>query len=442
MAAANVANDEIMAKNRRRWWLLLACLCAAGLVAGGWAWWADRRYKVAMDEIQLEILAGRYAIACRALEKLLSWKADTNGEIVYLLGSCEWARGRNRPAEEAWTRVVPGSAFSEKAIRGRLYLCRESGQLAAAEQLLNAAALDRRNDRTALRLLLVPIYSELGRIDEAKRLIEDRWERLNALGEGAFEPAIKLVLLHVEITLKSTPVDTIRAVLDAASRLAPDDDRVWLGRANLAIRTGAFDDAERWLDACQDRRPADIPVWRARLSWGLATNRISVVQSAVAHLPAAELKPAQLHMIDAWLASRRGDVETERRELERLLAADPADLSAIDRLAQLAEQHRQPEQAAELRRRKDEINRLRARYEKLYERRQPIRDALEMARLAERLGREFEARGFLTVAISDDSNDLDVQKDLERSSRRRATVADHGQTVPDVPAHQLDNRRE
>ena len=29
---------------------------------------------------------------------------------------------------------------------------------------------------------------------------------------------------------------------------------------------------------------------------------------------------------------------------------------------------------------------------------------LELARLAERLGREFDARGFLTVKISDDSH--------------------------------------
>ena len=86
--------------------------------------------------------------------------------------------------------------------------------------------------------------------------------------------------MHIELTLKPTPVETIRAFLDQAARLAPDDDRVWLGRANLAIRTGAYDEAERWLDACLRRRPDDVPVWRARLSWGIATNRIDVVKQA------------------------------------------------------------------------------------------------------------------------------------------------------------------
>ena len=192
-------------------------------------------------------------------------------------------------------------------------------------------------------------YEQLGRIDEAERLIEDRWEHLNAVGEGALEPAIKLLRLHIELTLKATPVETIRAVLDQAARLAPDDDRVWLGRANLAIRTGAYDEAERWLDACLRRRPEDVPVWRARLSWGIATNRLDVVEQAMTHLPAAESTPAQVH-----------------------------------RLKQV------------------ELDQLRARYWKLHERKQPIRDAVEMARLAERFGRIFEARVFLTLAISED----------------------------------------
>ena len=66
----------------------------------------------------------------------------------------------------------------------------------------------------------------------------------------------------------------------------------------------------------------------------MAANRIDVVEQALRHLPAATTTPAQLHRLKAWLSAHRGDVESERRELERLLAMDPADLTALDRLAQ------------------------------------------------------------------------------------------------------------
>ena len=92
-------------------------------------------------------------------------------------------------------------------------------------------------------------------------------------------------------------------------------------------------------------------------------------------------------------------------------------------MPRLAEKDGQPAQAAELRRKKAEIDRLQARYQKLYERKQPIRDAVEMAELAERLGRRFEARGFLTLAISDDPSRQDLRNVLERLSRPPAIVS-------------------
>jgi tetratricopeptide (TPR) repeat protein len=472
MSVSNAAQaDARTPKSPRRWWLLLASLCGAGLVAGGWAWWTDRRYKGAMEAIEAEIMAGNNAIACRDLDRLLSWKSDPTGGIVYLLGSCELARGRSQAAGEAWARVVPGSTFSQRAIRGRVRLFHESGQPAAAEELINDAARDPRYDPTAVRVLLVSIYSELGRIEEATRLIEGRWEHLNAAGEGALEPAIKLVRQHVEVTLKAAPAETIRAVLDQAARLAPDDDRVWLGRANLAIRTGAFDEAERWLDACQRRRPDDVPVWRGRLSWAIATNRREVVKQALTHMPAAEFNPAELYRLTAWLAARQGDAATERRELQLLIAIDPADVTALDRLAKLAEKDGQPAQnkvpqfregeaptepmvhsasqeprppksaehrfAAELVRKKSGIERMRTRYLKLHDRQQPLRDAVELARLAEQLGRRCEARGFLTVAIAHHPDRQDLKRDLARLSQPPQAIGPRGLTLADLVAYRL-----
>ena len=52
-------------------------------------------------------------------------------------------------------------------------------------------------------------------------------------------------------------------------------------------------------------------------------------------------------------------------------------------------------------------------YRKLHDRKQPIRDAKELARLSEQLGRRFEARAFLTIAVADDPGRKDLRQHLQ-----------------------------
>jgi enediyne biosynthesis protein E4 len=390
-----------------------------------------------MDEINAEVAAGRLGMAGRKLARLLAWKPDAD-EAAYLLGICERGRGRMREAAAAWARVAPGSAYSERAILARMSLFHDSGQLAAAEQFINDTAEDPRNVRSAVRVLLAPIYSQLGRLEEAERLIEARWEHLSETGEGTPDKAIVLIRLLIELKWKGIPVETVRGYLDQTGHAAPQDDRVWLGRANLAIRTGAFDEAEQWLNACLRARPEDIAVWRARLRWGVKSNRIDIVQKALTHLRAKEFTPAEIHRLKAWLSAQRGDIEAERRELERVVAADPADLAALDRLGQLSDQAGLRDRLAQVVGKKADIERMRERYIKLHDRNQPVRDAVEMAHLAEQLGSAFEARVFLTVAIGEDPDREDLRQDLQRVAKSPKMVAKPGQTLAELLA--LDPR--
>jgi enediyne biosynthesis protein E4 len=399
MSAVGVAKRPSTFVGRRGWWLVLALFIVAGLVWAGWAWWSARRYRNAMAEINAAMTAGRFGLAARNLDQILAWK-PVSDEAAYVLGLCEQARGRSREATAAWARISAGSDFTQRGILARLRLIHDTGRLAAAEKLILDAAGDPRNDATDLLVLLVPVYSQIGRSDEAEGLIEARWEHLKAMGRATPEQSIKLVRVHMDLTWKALSVESLRVYLDQVGRMAPDDDRIWLGRANLAIQTGANDDAKRWLDACRRRRPDDAAVWRATLDWGVATDQIKVVQEARKHLPTIESSPADVHRLAAWLCSRNGNVECERRELEGLLAAAPADLTAMNRLAQLAEKSGQPARVAELETRKAELDQLRTRYVKLYERTQHMRDAEEMAHLADRLGRNFEARVFRTLAAA------------------------------------------
>src|SRR5262249_14340923 len=148
-----------------------------------------------------------------------------------------------------------------------------------------ASVVDPRIESSSLHILLGPIYCHQGRLEEALRLIEARWDALNRAGEGDSEEAINLVRAHVGLRQSPVSIGAIRATLDRAGRLAPEDDRVWLGKANLAIRLGTYDEAVRWLDSCLRWRPADPSVWRARLDWALATDRVSELKEALRHLP-------------------------------------------------------------------------------------------------------------------------------------------------------------
>ncbi len=153
----------------------------------------------------------------------------------------------------------------------RLY--HDKGQFAVAERIILTAASDPRNESADICVLLVPIYSQLGRLEEAQQLIKNQWEHLNATGQGASERAIDLVRMHIALDFKPNPVDDVCTYLDQARRLAPDDDRVWLGLANLAIRTHDDAQAGKWLDACLKRWPEDVPVWRSRFTLGHGNQR-------------------------------------------------------------------------------------------------------------------------------------------------------------------------
>ncbi len=413
--------------------IVLLAVIVGGPLWGVWRSCNVRRARRALADVKEDVQAGRHATAARKLIAFLADRPDAD-EAAYLLGTCEKARGRDRAAAEAWARVPPGSRFAPRAIQRLMELEVDGGRFAAAEQLIKRAMDDPRIDASALPLYLGPVYWLQGRIEDAERSIEARWGYCNQRGEGASEKAVDLVRLHIELRRSPLPVEAVRAALEQAGRLTPEDDRVWLGKANLAIRAGWYDQAERWLVACLRCRPGDVPVWRARLNWAVATSRVTEAREALKHLPVEESTPAQVPRLAAWLAARRGDCASERRALERLIAADPVDFAALDRLAVLAVEQGQPTRAAELRHQKTEIDPLQARYQKLYQRNQPLRDAAEMARLAARLGRRFEARAFETLAVVVDPDCDDLRRDLARLDRRDRTIDEAGRTLAEVLA--------
>jgi len=311
----------------------------------------------------------------------------------------------------------------------------EQGRLADAENLIVQAMVDPEVDGSGLRLFLGPVYALQGRVEEGERVIEASWDRLNETGEGASDRAILLVRLHVHLWREARQVEAMRSFLDQAVRSAPEDDRVWLGKANLAIGAGSHDEAARWLEACVRRRPTDIPVWQARLDWALATHRLADVRQALGRLPVDASAPAHVERLKAWLAAYRDDLTAEKRALGELVAIEPTDFAAIDRLVAIAEKAGEPDRANQLRQQKIEIERLKTRYEKLDGRNQTIRDAREMASLADRLGRRFEAKVFRTIANATDPEHRD---EVVPSDQNVVPAYSPPGTLADLLAQELD----
>jgi tetratricopeptide (TPR) repeat protein len=388
-------------------------------------------------EIRDHIQAGRPGHAAQKLAALLSRRPDWD-EVVYLLGTCEKARGRGQAAAEIWSRIPPGSPFAAGAIQGRMDVEIRRGRLSVAEDLLKQALDDPRIDSSGLPVFLGLVYCQQGGLGEAERLIEATWDRYDAAGQAHSERAMLLLLLHTKLRLEPMPDEAVRAYLDDAARLAPKDDRVWLARANLAIRAGNLEEAGRWLDECLRRCPEDPAVWHSRLNWAVAADQVEAVREAAGHIPDDESSRELTTRLAAWLAGRRGDAEAERRALERLLETGPAEFPALDRLIALADRTGPSARAEDVRRRKAAIQEVMDRYRFLDQRNQPARDAVEMARLAEQLGQRFEAQAFLTMAVLDDPRRDDLRREMARLRLGDGKRERPGRTLAESLAVELD----
>jgi tetratricopeptide (TPR) repeat protein len=388
-------------------------------------------FRAELNRARRQLDRGRYAQAESLLVRLAArWPGRS--EIDYLLGLCEQNAGRGEAALAAWARVGVDSPFGMEAALRRAYLEMERGRFADAERvLLEALRTPRREAIGARHLLAEVLYNQL-RYDEMIRLLEANWEVLSRPDWPRPADALLVLRSHLAADLFPVPTARIEAALDRAAKQAPGDDRVWLARANLATRAGRFDEAGRWLDACLASRSDDPAVWRARLDWAWASGRVALARATLTDIPADRMSPARIQELEAWFAEKRGDLSTQERALERLLEVEPGNTAALERLAELAARAGRSDHAAELRAHKAALDRLLNRYRNLYKDGQFAADAPEMADLAQRLGRTFEARAFLTLAARRAPGDRTIAAALARLATVEAARSAPGQTLADL----------
>ncbi|MDR3619600.1 MAG: FG-GAP-like repeat-containing protein [Paludisphaera borealis] len=395
--------------NRLAMRLALGLLVVA-LIAAAWRLDRSRRIDGALQVARAEIERGQFESALRSLSP---WRdrADGHPEIGYWAGVCEQALNRPEAAAAAWERVAAGSPWRGRAILGRARILVESmGRYAQAEALLTDALQGPAEQALEARGMLVPLLRWQNRSGDVRRLVENGWAR------GAVKPDDLLLLWRLDD--EPMPVDQIRARLDEAARLAPDDDRVMLGRARFLLATGEVAEAGALLDRCLEQRPDDPAVQEARLDWAMTAKRPDEAARALRKLPADRLSIGLISTIDAWAAALAGDADAERRALEGRLDADPGDATALDRLASLAMGAGRDASAAEYRRRKDVIDQARRRYLVLLQFELRSAEHEELAHLAETLGRWPEAWGWWTLAAREHRGDSRLVEAIEKVRSR------------------------
>lgn len=355
---------------------------------------SERRFQAELEEAKQEISAGRFALARSRLTELVARRPGW-GEALYQLGVCEQARNRPDAAFEVFGRVPADSKWIGWSDVRRSRLEMDRGRFTECESLLRQSA-ERAGEHVAeARWGLVLLLRMQGRFQEARRWLEDGFDSMTS----PVETLRRLYKLDVD----PFPIEGVRTALDRAGKKAPEDDRVWLARAHLAIRLGEFAEAEKWLERCLGRRPGDPVVWRMKLDCALAAGQGDQVREALPHLPAA-LEPAdRVSALRAWLAARAGDQQAERLALKEAIALNPADARALERLAVLEHEAGRTDEAARLRQTIPEIDRVRKEYIRLLSSESPEVHGGDLAQLAERLGRHFDAGRWAVLAAATQS---------------------------------------
>jgi enediyne biosynthesis protein E4 len=378
---------------RRR--LLIVFLGFGALLA---AWFAvravdRRRLETEMRQARTDFGARRFRAARTRLAQLVQrWPDD--GEVEYLLGACEKILGHREAAMAAWERVPAQANQAPLADLSRGRLALELGRYRVAETCLNRARLIEGEVADEAWRLLEWLYWMTGRRDENREVLRRRAERTD-------DPSQTLRTLW-SVDHDPYPVDGITVALAKAKQLAPDDDLVWIGLADLATRCGRFDEAADWLTRCERAQPNDPLVWRARLEWAQAAGRPEEILRAATHLPASSVSQAVILALRASLAARSGDSRAERAALEARMAIQPGDDAVLERLADLAAQAGEPARVAEVRRRKAAIDAARERYRELINLPEMTQHAAELARSAEVIGRWFDAKAWWRLAVQRD----------------------------------------
>ncbi len=365
---------------------IVSFLVLSVIIAAGYGWVRvlhARKFLAGLKQCRRDLTAGLYEKARKQLVALGPSPAD-HGEVDYLLGVCELRRGRRAAALAAWERVKPTSPFAVRAVIQRALAMMEAGHYTRAEEMLENARIHAKgSDALGVLHALGVLYEIEGRTNDLRTSMIESWRTTETpallVRKLAAQETMPLPILNIRQSLENNPYN---------------DDRVWLGRANLAAKTGQLEVAGKLIDYCLEKRPNDPVVWRAALELAQMAGDPGRVWRALEHLRFDGLTRAELARIRVWLLSRQGESASERVALSAMIEEQPGETAALDRLAALAAQAGDDREVSRIRAKISEVTAGKERYQALIKDDSAASDTAELARLAQYLGRGAEARGW------------------------------------------------
>ncbi len=366
---------------RRRWLVLTCGLVVLALVGAGYRLIEERAFRAELEKARTDFESGYRGLARQRLAKLAEqWPASA--EVLFQLGVCEETLGHREAALASWAKVPAATSFSGRAaaLSGEVLI--DAGRYREAETLLETARSANGPNDPDLRRALIRLYRFEGRTNDVRRLVRESWAT-------APDPVAILKELWV---IDNTPVPA-EALEAALAKADPNDDRVWLGQGNLAMLTGRFDEARRKLDACRKHAPHDEVIWRGLLDLGRASGDLDTVLEAASrlHLSTSRLTETEVLGLRAWLASRLGRSNEERKALLALLERDPGDANALERLATLAWDEGQSAEVSRFRAQKQAIDDAKVLYRsQILNQKDLTANIPELVRLAKIMGHRFD----------------------------------------------------
>ncbi len=368
--------------------VIVGLLAATALLAaaGRSAWTRYRESR--LDAIRRVMDERRYLDALAMLKWVVRF-TPKDGEVWYRIGLCERSLGRVKNAEIAWRKVSATSPFRARASLEGAKLALTQGRLAEAEEILERGDGIKTFEGAKL---LARILQVEGRIDDVKRLYQNTW--------NPWDDPVGVLSELWKLDVEAFPLQRTESYLNQLARDAPDDDRILLARANLALVRGDYAEARKKLDECERRRPNDVAVWKTKLKVALATDAIAETIAASKNIPILDLLNTTIDDVRVRLAASLHDESFERGVLIERLERDRGGFTTLDRLAELAVRAGETEKAIEFRRRGAEVRALRKKYEETLVQKESRSHAAELASLADRLGMRFEAERWSILAGS------------------------------------------